>query len=146
MANNDRTRGLAVRRAAGGVVYHQAPQGRVFLLIRDPYGRWSLPKGHLEDNESDDEAALREVAEETGVHATLGALISQIRYHFPAHGRTVEKRVSFFLMQADTTELTPQTAEGISDVGWFSAERALQLIDYDQVRQVFTKALDMLDG
>lgn len=145
MADNDRTRGLLVRRAAGGVVYHTGPQGYEFLLIRDPYGRWSLPKGHLEQDESEEQAALREVEEETSVRATLGPLVARITYFFPAKGKTVEKRVSFFLMSASDDTITPQIDEGIMAVGWFSATEALDLLDYEQVRQVFAQAVRMLE-
>ena len=145
MADNDRTRGLLVRRAAGGVVYHTGPAGHEFLLIRDPYGRWSLPKGHLEQDESEEQAALREVEEETSVRATLGPLVARITYFFPAKGKTVEKRVSFFLMSASDDTIAPQIDEGIMAVGWFSAAEALELLDYEQVRQVFMQGLDMLD-
>ena len=54
--------------SAGGVVYRREPSGAVrYLLIRDPYAHWGLPKGHLEDEETPAEAALRETAEETGL-------------------------------------------------------------------------------
>ncbi len=144
MGNNDRTRGLLVRRAAGGVVYYTGHEGQVFLLIRDPYGRWSLPKGHLEQDESEEQAALREVEEETGVRADLGPMVSRITYHFPAKGKIIEKRVSFFLMHASDDSIAPQIDEGITAVGWFSASEALDLLDYEQVRQVFAKALELL--
>lgn len=59
MADNDRTRGRKIRRAAGCVVYRMEAGTPHFLLIRDPYERWSLPKGHLEGNETDAQAAVR---------------------------------------------------------------------------------------
>jgi 8-oxo-dGTP pyrophosphatase MutT (NUDIX family) len=144
MGDNDRTRGLKVRRAAGGVVYYHRPAGRVFLLIRDPYGRWSLPKGHLEGKETEEQAAVREVLEETGVRAGVGALVTRITYSFPSGSRMVEKHVTFFLMEAETDRVNPQLDEGITAAGWFSAEEAKGMIGYEQVRQAFAQAIALL--
>jgi 8-oxo-dGTP pyrophosphatase MutT (NUDIX family) len=146
MGDNDRSRGLKVRRAAGGVVYHDGPEGRAYLLIRDPYGRWSLPKGHLEGRETEEQAAVREVLEETGVRATVGPLVARITYAFPSGRRVVEKHVTFFLMRAESDHVSPQIDEGITAVGWFSAAEAQSLIGYEQVRQALAKALALLDG
>jgi 8-oxo-dGTP pyrophosphatase MutT (NUDIX family) len=144
MADNDRTRNRKIRRAAGCVVYRVSADTTRFLLIRDPYGRWSLPKGHLEGDETDAQAAIREVLEETGLTGVLGPHISTISYNFVAGGQAIEKRVAFFLMQAQTGHARPQTDEGISAIDWFPAEEALSRIGYDQVRDVFTRALTIL--
>ncbi len=140
----DKSRRPAVRRAAGGVVYHEGGGGRAFLLIRDPYGRWSLPKGHLEGQESEAEAAVREVFEETGVRAEIGPLVARISYGFSSGGRPIEKQVAFFLMRSDTSAAQPQTEEGITAVEWFAEREAAERIGYDQIRQVFHQALALL--
>jgi 8-oxo-dGTP diphosphatase len=135
-----------LRHAAGCVVYRRTRDGApLFLLIKDPYGRWALPKGHLEGDESDADAAVREVWEETGVRGELGEPLSKISYTYMHQGQLVEKRVSFFLMQATTTALTPQGSEGISEAGWFPLVRALAMINYDQVRDVLARAAAMLE-
>lgn len=146
MANNDRTRGRRVRRAAGCIVYRNEGNGIAILLIRDPYGRWTLPKGHLEDNEDDRQAAVREVLEETGVTGELGPLVSTITYSFLSRNRLVEKHVAFFLMRTTTTQITPQLSEGISDAAWVPLETTAQRIDYDQVRGVIEQAMPILQG
>lgn len=145
MADNDRTHGRRIRRAAGCIVYREVAGEPHFLLIRDPYERWTLAKGHLEGNESDQEAAIREVAEETGIHGQLGPLVGTIVYTFFAHGHQVEKRVTFFLMKvSNDITATPQLSEGISAVDWFPASEAANRIGYDQVREIFLKGSAMV--
>ena len=135
---------IIIRRAAGCVVYRIEDGQPQFLLICDPYGRWTLPKGHLERDETAADAAIREVLEETGVHGQLGPLVEMISYRFNHRGRMIDKQVTFFLMQADAGDVRPQVSEGISAVAWYPAEEAFMLINYAQVRGVFQKALAML--
>jgi 8-oxo-dGTP diphosphatase len=135
------------RRAAGCVVYFHGRDGAPqYLLIKDPYQRWTLPKGHLEGDESDADAAVREVWEETGVRGELEDQISKIVYGYTYKGRPVEKRVVFFLMRATTTEVTPQSSEGITDAGWFTSDQAIAMIGYDQVRDVLARAVAILES
>lgn len=68
-------------RAAGCVVLARDPTGRLLvLLIQDRRGIWTLPKGHVDEGESDEEAAVREVAEETGIHCTIAERLERITY------------------------------------------------------------------
>jgi 8-oxo-dGTP pyrophosphatase MutT (NUDIX family) len=132
--------------AAGCVVYRHDPAGTpLLLLIYDKYGRWTIPKGHLEADETDQEAALREVLEETGVAGELGALVARIVYPVRSkRGLERTKQVSFFLLRADSFDTHPQAEEGISAAEWFMPDVALARIDYPQVRDVLARALAML--
>src|SRR3712207_2357962 len=123
---------VALKRAAGCIVYHRGDSGNLrILLIYDKYGRWTLPKGHLEQGESEQDAAVREVLEETGVSGELGPLIDRITYVVRTkRGEQRHKQVAFFLMRAVTSEATPQVAEGISAASWFAPADALARIDY----------------
>ena len=134
------------RRAAGCVVYRRDERAELrLLLIRDQYGEWTLPKGHLDEGETDAQAAAREVLEETGVGGELGALVGRIEYTvLSKKGQPRLKQVAFFLMQAATVAATPQADEGISAAEWFAPAEAQALIGYPQVRAVLDRALDML--
>jgi len=115
------------------------------LLIRDKYGRWTLPKGHLEASESEQDTALREVLEETGVVGELGALVARIVYTVRSkRGLERLKQVTFFLLRADSFDVRPQAEEGISAAEWFAPEEALARIGYPQVRDVLAQAVTML--
>lgn len=137
---------LPTRRAAGCVVYRRdARAALVLLLIRDRYGTWTLPKGHLDAGEGDAQAAVREVLEETGVRGELGPLVDRIEYVVRTpKGNQRLKQVAFFLLRAADAAATPQADEGISAAEWFAPAEALELIGYPQVRAVVERALAML--
>src|SRR5689334_24796212 len=132
--------------AAGCVVYrHDAAGALLLLLIHDKYGRWTLPKGHLEDGEDEQAAALREVLEETGLSGELGALVARIVYTVRSkRGLERIKQVAVFLLRADGFEARPQADEGIRSAEWFAPDAALARIGYPQVRDVLARALVML--
>jgi 8-oxo-dGTP diphosphatase len=132
--------------AAGCVVYRQDLTGAMLvLLIYDKYGRWTLPKGHLEAGESEQAAALREVLEETGLSGELGPMIARIGYTVRSkRGLERPKQVTFFLLRANSSEARPQAEEGIGAAEWFAPEEALARIGYSQVRAVLAQALTML--
>ncbi len=134
------------RLAAGCVVYrHDSAGAPLLLLIHDQYGRWTLPKGHLEAGESEQAAAVREVLEETGLYGELGALIARIVYTVRSkRGLERLKQVTFFLLHADSAEARPQAEEGIRAVEWFAPDAALARIGYPQVRDVLVQAITML--
>lgn len=119
----------------------------VFLLIRDSYGHWGFPKGHLERGEDANVAAMREVTEETGVRAlTLVGSVETIEWFFRFRGRLIHKRCEFFLMTTDRPATTPQEAEGITDCRWVNAEEAEELIEYENARTVLRLAKSMVAG
>src|SRR5262245_21717199 len=136
---------LKIKRAAGCVVYRYDAQGALWLLlIQDRYGKWTIPKGHLEDGETDAAAAVREVFEETGIHGELGSLIGQVEYHvLSKKGERRLKQVTFFLLRTTASTLSLQADEGIHAAEWLSPDAALARIDYPQVRDVLARALSM---
>ena len=131
--------------SAGGVVVRHARTRPLFLLIRDSYGHWGFPKGHLEAGERSESAALREVQEETGLGdlRVLGS-IATIEWHFRFRGRLIHKRCEFFLMQSETGATRPQKSEGITACKWVPAAEAAELIAYDNARAVLRQADDLL--
>jgi 8-oxo-dGTP pyrophosphatase MutT (NUDIX family) len=145
---HDDDRSAKIKRAAGCVVYARDADGALsLLLIHDQYDCWTIPKGHLEDGESDAEAAVREVWEETGVRGVLGPLVGRIAYEVRTRrGHLRPKTVAFFLMRADVLTVTPQAAEGIRAAEWFAPEAALARAGYAQVREVLAQAIGMLEG
>jgi 8-oxo-dGTP pyrophosphatase MutT (NUDIX family) len=85
-------------------VFRRGPGGPCFLLIRDPYGNWGLPKGHVEDADASlEDAARREVSEETGLPRPriVGALPT-IDWYFRSGGRLIHKTCHFYLMSMST--------------------------------------------
>lgn len=127
--------------SAGGVVVRMAAGEPHFLLIRDSYRNWGFPKGHLEEGERAEAAALREVAEETGLDAlTLLAELPTIDWWFRFRGRLIHKVCHFYLMRTDQAETKPQHTEGITACRWLPFDDAVRLISYDNAREVLERA------
>jgi 8-oxo-dGTP pyrophosphatase MutT (NUDIX family) len=131
--------------SAGGVVFRrQADLAPRFLLLRDPYGNWGLPKGHLEEGESPAEAARRETAEESGLaDLILHGPIKIIDWHFRFRGRYIHKFCHFFLFESPGGEVVPQADEGITDYRWLGLEEALETLSYDNARGMLKRAGEM---
>ena len=137
--------GMKFEKSAGGVVVRVEKNEPRFLLIRDGYGHWGFPKGHLERGERADTAALREVMEETGLRqvSVLGA-IAAIEWRFRFRGRLIQKHCEFFLMESPSGETKPQRSEGITDCRWATIDEAHALLGYENARGVLTQANTMM--
>lgn len=137
-------------RSAGGVVFRLQPGADgaprpLFLLIRDSYRNWGFPKGHVEDGELPEAAALREVAEETGLRGVaLRGAVETIDWYFRFRGRLIHKVCHFFLMETDQAETAPQRAEGITACRWAPFEEACEIISYANARDVLRRANEMI--
>jgi 8-oxo-dGTP pyrophosphatase MutT (NUDIX family) len=119
--------------SAGGVLVRQLDRRWVFAAIRPggkPPGFWVLPKGQLSEGESSEAAAIREVAEETGVQGRLVAKLGDTRYWFNWEGERVFKVVSFFLLRYGSGRLGDVPEEFRHEV---SAARWLPLADCSSV-------------
>jgi 8-oxo-dGTP pyrophosphatase MutT (NUDIX family) len=132
--------------SAGGIVFRRVPgEGAKYLLIRDSYNNWGFPKGHLEENESPAEAALRETEEETGLeHLVLHGPIRVIDWHFRFRGRHIHKYCHFFLFESPEGDVCPQVDEGITACQWRLLPEALEILSYDNARGVLKRAGEMV--
>lgn len=126
-----------VETSAGGVVVRTIEGEEHILVIRDPYRKWGLPKGHAEDGETAAETALREVLEETGLtDLTLGVELTTIDWFFRASGQRIHKFTTFFLMRSEAGEPVPAQNEGISACEWVPLRSAHMRISYDNAAEV----------
>jgi 8-oxo-dGTP pyrophosphatase MutT (NUDIX family) len=132
--------------AAGGVVYRLIEGAPRILLIRDRYGRWTLPKGHLDPGETNEQAALREIAEETGVRGQIVRHVADITYQVSKKGLRRNKTVAFFLVAALSQELSLPDDDEIQAAEWLAPDEALARIDYAQVRAVLAQALPLISA
>lgn len=140
-----RGRHARIETSAGGVVYRRMADGARFLLIRDPYGNWGLPKGHIEGDESPSAAAVREVAEETGLEpVTVVAELPSIDWYFRQGARLIHKYCHFFLMESESGDPCPAHDEGITECVWLPFDEAVATITYDNARDVLRAAGESL--
>lgn len=131
--------------SAGGVVLRRI-QGVIHaLLIKDPYGNWGLPKGHLEGSESPQQAGLREVEEETGLmDLVLGKKLRTIDWYFRLKEKLIHKHCTFFLMTSLSGVPVPEEAEGITDCIWLPLVEAIDSVGYENAREVLRDAARMV--
>jgi 8-oxo-dGTP diphosphatase len=118
-----------VVRAAGGVICDA--DGRVAIVYRPKYDDWTFPKGKLEPGESEEEAALREVHEETGLEVDLGRELGFVEYTDPK-GRP--KTVHYWVMSLNGGEFTPNRE--VSELRWLPLEEAPAQLSYDRDREI----------
>jgi 8-oxo-dGTP diphosphatase len=119
--------------AAGGVVLRD---GKVLLVHRPRYDDWTLPKGKLDPGESFEDAALREVCEETGLRCSLGRELPAT--HYEVDGRP--KIVRYWLMTPDGDAAFVPNDE-TDDVRWVTRDEAFERLTHDRDRDVVAAAL-----
>ncbi|MGH3828333.1 MAG: NUDIX hydrolase [Pseudonocardiaceae bacterium] len=131
--------------SAGGLVVDTAT-GRAAVIGRlDRRGRllWSLPKGHVEQGETVEQAAVREVAEETGIDSAIVAELGSIDFWFVAEGRRVHKTVHHFLLRAVGGELSDDDHE-VGEVAWVPLADLPARLAYPDERRLVQRATTML--
>ena len=128
--------------AAGGVVIKRGEKGAEVLLIKDSYGHWIWPKGHIEKGETPEDAAIREISEETGLKK-LEVLkeIGKQKYWFTLKGERIFKTVYVFLLEASAGEKLKIQVSEIQDGQWFTPEEALKKIEYEGSRAILDKCI-----
>ncbi|HMA38245.1 MAG TPA: NUDIX hydrolase [Chloroflexia bacterium] len=134
--------------SAGGVVVRRGADGgwEVLCLQRPRYGDCSLPKGHLEPGERAEDAALRELAEETGVQGRILGPIATIRYPIRGRsGRPTTKVVDHFLItvQPDSPPAGPQPPE-LDIPHWLPLAAAVAAMTHDRDKASIRRAAELL--
>lgn len=131
--------------SAGGAVVHDRDVIVVVPVKRDAQRRrvLALPKGHLDQGETDEAAASREVAEETGVVAELIDKLGDVEYTYERRGRRRNKRVAFYLFEYRSGSLEDHDHE-IEDARWMPLEEAARELTYAGEREIVRRALSRL--
>lgn len=129
--------------AAGGVIVREHGDGVELLVIHRPkYDDWSFPKGKLDAGEAFEDAAFREVQEETGLSCRLEAPLSPVWYR-DSRGR--HKEVRYWLMSVRTGAIDDRPPDREVDEGrWISPAGAGELLTYPRDRELLAEALGIL--
>ncbi len=133
--------------SAGGVIYRRNADDYEIALIHVRH-RWGLPKGHVEEGERDEEAALREVREETGLEGKLIRKLGEIRYSYRDKTKgddavRINKRVHFFLLRYLKGDVRDHDHEA-DDARWFPIDQAFKLLKFATERKMVHRAISML--
>ena len=125
--------------AAGGMVFN--PKGELLMMLR--CGQWDMPKGKLDEGETIEACAVREVEEETGIsNLKLNGKLQTTYHTYSFQGRTVLKPSHWFKMECTGTEdLVPQTEEDITELRWVNKVEAAALANqaFPSIREMIEK-------
>ena len=129
--------------AGGLVVDHSGKNGLLIGRVdhKDSSGQrilWSLPKGHIEEGETPEQAALREVAEETGIESAIERSLGVIDFWFMAGGKRIHKTVHHYLFRETGGKLAPQESE-VDEVGWFPLSEIVERLAYPDEKKLITR-------
>jgi 8-oxo-dGTP pyrophosphatase MutT (NUDIX family) len=142
-----RSRSTVDETSAGGLVVRSVDGGHEVALIAR-YDRrhrlvWSLPKGHVEDGETVEEAALREVLEETGLTASIVQPLGIIDFWFSVEDRRIHKTVHHFLMRYESGSINDEDVE-VVEVEWVPFDDVPSRLAYRDERRLVAKARGLL--
>ena len=126
--------------SAGGVVVRERGGAWEVVVVSPRSGVFALPKGHPETGESLEQAATREVREETGLVAEPVEELGEVRYWYTLHGERVQKSVSFFLFDYRSGNVEDHDDEVVS-AEWVPLESAPSLLSYRGEKDMAAKAL-----
>jgi 8-oxo-dGTP pyrophosphatase MutT (NUDIX family) len=140
-------------RSAGGVVFRPyirkkdgKPGFLVGLIERSQSGWWDLPKGHLEKGETEEQAAIREVEEESGLNGEIVLPLGEARYLADSRRGNLRKQVRWFLMRDLNAKLVkprPQPGE-THDAIWCDLDEAIALVYFENARVILRRARRVL--
>ena len=130
----------------GGAIVYAKHDGQYYLaLVHDVFGRWTLSKGHIQDDVSPEEGVARVIKEELGLTATIEGQVGENEYvaSHPEKGK-VRKHVWFFIATSDFEPLTLKKSGGLDDAKWFRLQDIIDLNFYDDMLPIVTAAVQKL--
>lgn len=136
---------MRYEKSCGAVVFTIVNNEIKYLLIRNKHGIYGFPKGHVENNETEIETALREVKEEVGLDVTLLADFRTTDEHLIPQKENVMKQIIYFLGEYYNQDFTYQKEE-LSGALLVNYEEALSLFQYESSKRILKEADEFLKG
>ncbi|MFZ1300968.1 MAG: NUDIX domain-containing protein [Candidatus Microsaccharimonas sp.] len=127
---------------AGGIVFRHGEKGVEILLIQDAKDRWTIPKGHIEEGETAQQTARREIGEEAGLNQVdiLGWL-GKIHFRYRRIDKLVLMTTQIYLVRAKGDTNAIQKEEWMNGIKWFSFQDALDAIEYEDIGKLMLLAM-----
>jgi len=128
--------------SAGGIVFKEE-DNKIYVLLVRTKDRWSFPKGNIEKTESKENAAVREIKEETGIEGEIIDYLGNVEYYYRKGIDTIHKFVYYYLLRYKGGEITPQKEE-IDEAVFVPIEEAEKLLSFDKDKQFLKKAENII--
>ena len=131
-------------KSSGAVIFRDAPEGIVFLLLNYPSGHWDFVKGKMETGENPLDTVVREAKEETGISDLnfVEGFEENIEYDFQFEGELIHKKVVFYLAKTNTEKIT--ISHEHLDFVWLDYKSAFEKTTYQNAKSVLSKANQLL--
>ena len=130
-------------------MYKKSDDGRLLVALIYRRNVWDLPKGKLDEDESIEACAVREIQEELGIYdVTLGEHITDTLHYYKEKGQRIEKYTAWFLMttEVNDSDLVPELEEDIEEARFVEYEEAMEMVGFDNLRSVLSRAWPMIKG
>jgi len=136
---------MPIERKGGAVVFARHEDDVYVALVHDVFGHWTLPKGGIEDAETEEEGTAREIEQELGLEAKVTDKLGDNEYvaSNPEKGK-IRKHVTYFLMESEFTDIVLEEKGGLDDARWFKLADILELNFYHDILPIITKAINIL--
>ncbi len=127
---------------AGGIVFRHGEKGVEILLIQDAKDRWTIPKGHIEEGETAQQTARREIGEEAGLESVdiLGWL-GKIHFRYRRVDKLVLMTTQIYLVRAKGDTNAIKKEEWMNGIQWFTFHDALDAIEYEDIGKLMLLAM-----
>jgi N utilization substance protein B len=134
---------MPVEKKAGGVIFSEKDGTFYFGLVHDVFGYWTLAKGGVEENESSEDGAIREIKEKTGLDVEIVKLLGENEYvaSHPEKGK-IRKQVSYYLMKSPFAELNVNTNGGLDGGKWFTLAELEDIKTYDDILPLLAQSVE----
>jgi 8-oxo-dGTP pyrophosphatase MutT (NUDIX family) len=137
--------------SSGGFVISKSDPSLVALMARFNRGgklEWCIPKGHLEQDETSEQAAIREVFEETGLEAQIIQHLGEVNYQFIQDGSKISKTVHVYLMQQTGGELSfdKDPHKEASELEWVQVSELLARLSHGNEKRIAKLAIELIEA
>ena len=128
---------MIYEKSCGAIVYTNVNGERLYLVEQMLGGHWGVPKGHVEENETEEETALREIKEEVGLDVIIDSGFRTVETYSPKDGFI--KDVVYFVAYSKSMDTTMQ-AEEVRDIKWVRIKEATVLIEFQDMQEIMIMA------
>lgn len=128
---------MIYEKSCGSIIYTNVNGERLYLVEQMLDGHWGVPKGHVEESETEEETALREIKEEVGLDVIIDSGFRNVETYSPKEGFI--KDVVYFVAYSKSMDATMQVEE-VREIRWVKLEEAKELIEFQSMREIITMA------